>query len=228
MKLIKSLTIFTMLLLTLFSCLEKQDNHALLVIDMQNDFCDIDGASLPVKGGTSVIPYINKLINSGKYEKVVFSQDWHPINHISFASNNGKNVYETITLEDGTQQTMWSNHCVPNTFGAEFHKDIDTSKTDYVVKKGTNPKVDSYSAFWDNNAESKTDLDDYLKKNDIKEVTIVGLALDYCVRFTCEDAIKLGYKVNLHLKGTKAVNIKPTDAEDTVKALKKIGVNIIE
>ncbi len=215
----------TVAVLTLFSCSTKKENHALLVIDMQNDFCE--GGSLAVPNANEVIPYINQLIDSKKFDKIVFSQDWHPKGHISFASTHeNKKPFENITLEDGTQQTLWPDHCVPSTFGVEFHKDMNTSKTDHVVKKGKNPMVDSYSAFEDNNHKEKTDLDDYLKKENVKEVTVVGLALDYCVRFTCEDAIKNGYKVNLHLKGTNPVI--PSNTQKVVDALKKIGVNVIE
>ncbi|MBS9767228.1 MAG: bifunctional nicotinamidase/pyrazinamidase [Flavobacteriaceae bacterium] len=207
----------------LFSCSNKE-KHALLVIDMQNDFCE--GGSLAVPKANEVIPYINQLIDSEKFDKIVFSQDWHDKGHISFASTHHKKPFENIILDDGTKQTLWSDHCVPNTFGAKFHKDINTSKINHIVKKGKNLKVDSYSAFQDNNHKEKTDLNDYLKKEHITEVTVVGLALDYCVKFTCEDAIHNGYKVNLHLQGTNAV--VPENTEKVVAELKRIGVNVVE
>ncbi len=208
----------------------KGENHALLVIDMQNDFCDkVEGykPTLPVTEGTSVIPYINKLVQCQKFSKVVFSKDWHSMGHVSFASSHeGKKPFETIKLDDGSVQALWPDHCVPNTKGSEFHGCLDTSRKDFVVKKGTKLEVDSYSAFLDNNKKDKTGLDKYLKSQGVKEVTVVGLALDFCVKATCIDAIDFGYKVNLHLKGTKAVF--PDKQEAVIKELKAKGVTVIE
>ncbi|MDY3520534.1 bifunctional nicotinamidase/pyrazinamidase [Riemerella anatipestifer] len=197
---------------------------ALIVVDVQNDFCE--GGALAVPNANEIIPYINLLIEENQYDKIIFTQDWHPANHKSFASNNGKKVGETISL-NGVPQFMWPDHCVENSFGAEFHKDLDTSKVDYIVKKGKNPEIDSYSAFQDNNHFMKTGLADYLKENDIQLVEIVGLALDYCVKYTCLDAVKEGFLTCLHFNGTRAVNVKPENGRDAIYEMLENGITIL-
>ncbi len=153
---------------------------ALIIVDVQNDFCD--GGALAVPGADEIIPYINLLTRDNEYDEIILTQDWHPANHKSFASN---------------------------------------------VQKGKNPEIDSYSAFQDNNHFMKTDLDDYLKYHDIKLVEICGLALDYCVKFTCLDAVRNGYITCLHFNGTRAVNVKPDNGKDTVYQLVESGVSIL-
>ncbi|ADQ81523.1 bifunctional nicotinamidase/pyrazinamidase [Riemerella anatipestifer] len=197
---------------------------ALIVVDVQNDFCE--GGALAVPNANEIIPYINLLIEENQYDKIIFTQDWHPANHKSFASNNDKKVGETISL-NGVPQFMWPDHCVENSFGAEFHKDLDISKVDYIVKKGKNPEIDSYSAFQDNNHFMKTGLADYLKENDIQLVEIVGLALDYCVKYTCLDAVKEGFLTCLHFNGTRAVNVKPENGRDAIYEMLENGVTIL-
>lgn len=197
---------------------------ALIIVDVQNDFCE--GGALAVPEANSVIPYINSLTQNTDYDEIILTQDWHPANHKSFASNNGRNVGETITLNGGPQ-FMWPDHCVQGTFGAEFHADLDRSKVTHIVQKGKNPEVDSYSGFQDNNHFVKTDLNDYLKYHDIKLVEIVGLALDYCVKYTCLDAVENGFITCLHFKGTKAVNVKPENGKDTIYQLIENGVSIL-
>ncbi|MCW0519000.1 bifunctional nicotinamidase/pyrazinamidase [Riemerella anatipestifer] len=197
---------------------------ALIVVDVQNDFCE--GGALAVPNANEIIPYINLLIEENQYDKIIFTQDWHPANHKSFASNNGKKVGETISL-NGVPQFMWPDHCVENSFGAEFHKDLNTSKVDYIVKKGKNPEIDSYSAFQDNNHFMKTGLADYLKENDIQLVEIVGLALDYCVKYTCLNAVKEGFLTCLHFNGTRAVNVKPENGRDAIYEMLENGVTIL-
>ncbi|MEJ8605654.1 bifunctional nicotinamidase/pyrazinamidase [Riemerella anatipestifer] len=197
---------------------------ALIVVDVQNDFCE--GGALAVPNANEIIPYINLLIEENQYDKIIFTQDWHPANHKSFASNNDKKVGETISL-NGVPQFMWPDHCVENSFGAEFHKDLDTSKIDYIVKKGKNSEIDSYSAFQDNNHFMKTGLADYLKEHDIQLVEIVGLALDYCVKYTCLDAVKEGFLTCLHFNGTRAVNVKPENGRDAIYEMLENGVTIL-
>ncbi|AKQ39079.1 PncA [Riemerella anatipestifer Yb2] len=197
---------------------------ALIVVDVQNDFCE--GGALAVPNANEIIPYINLLIEENQYDKIIFTQDWHPANHKSFASNNDKKVGETISL-NGVPQFMWPDHCVENSFGAEFHKDLDISKVDYIVKKGKNPEIDSYSAFQDNNHFMKTGLADYLKENDIQLVEIVGLALDYCVKYTCLNAVKEGFLTCLHFNGTRAVNVKPENGRDAIYEMLENGVTIL-
>lgn len=197
---------------------------ALIVVDVQNDFCE--GGALAVPESNDIIPYINELIKLNNYDEVILTQDWHPSNHKSFASNNGKKVGDSIIL-NGVPQFMWPDHCVEGTHGAEFHPELLTEKATFIVQKGKNPEIDSYSAFQDNNHFMKTGLDDYLKKNNIEMVEIVGLALDYCVRFTCMDSVANGYITCLHFNGTKAVNVKPENGRDTIYDLLQRGVTIL-
>lgn len=197
---------------------------ALLIVDMQNDFCD--NGTLAVPNANLIIPYINELLQGNYYQEIIFSQDWHPAGHKSFASNNQKNVGEVINL-NGHSQVMWPDHCVQNSFGAAFHQELDIAKATHIVQKGKNPEVDSYSAFQDNDHQLKTDLNDYLQSKEIQLVEVVGLALDYCVKYTCIDAVDNGYITCLHFQGTKAVNIHPNDGKETIYQLLEKGVSIL-
>jgi nicotinamidase/pyrazinamidase len=197
---------------------------ALIIVDVQNDFCE--NGALAVPGANSIIPYINLLMEENVYEQIILTQDWHPQNHKSFASNNGKSVGNTIVL-NGISQFMWPDHCVQNTFGAEFHKDLNREKVTHIVQKGTNIEFDSYSGFQDNNHFIKTDLADFLKFHDIKLVEIAGLALDYCVKYTCLDAVKEGFITCLHFNGTKAVNIKPESAKNAIYEMVEKSVTVL-
>lgn len=197
---------------------------ALIIVDVQNDFCS--GGALSVPGAEEIIPYINSLMKNNVYDQVVLTQDWHPATHKSFASNNGRSVGETIVMND-IPQFMWPDHCVQGSFGAEFHKDLHIPRNAHIVKKGKNVEIDSYSGFQDNNHFVKTDLDDFLKYHNIELLEIVGLALDYCVKFTCLDAVQNGYLTCLHFNGTKAVNVKPDSAKNTVFELVQNGVTVL-
>ena len=197
---------------------------ALIIVDVQNDFCE--GGALAVPGANEIISYINLLMEENEYDKIVLTQDWHPANHKSFASTNGKKVGDTIIL-NGIPQFMWPDHCVQGSFGADFHQDLDRSKVTHVVQKGKNVDFDSYSGFQDNNHFMKTGLDDYLKYHDIQLVEIVGLALAYCVKYTCLDAAQNGFITCLHFNGTKAVNVKPENAKETIYQLLENGVTIL-
>ena len=185
---------------------------ALIIIDIQNDF--ING-SLQVQGGESIIPKINELKKDKRFKLVILSQDSHPKNHISFASNNNKTVFSEMELrykENGKnllyKQIMWPDHCVKDSYGEEFHQKLEISDSDIIIKKGENNLIDSYSVFYDNLQLNKTDLNDILKNNQIKEIFICGIAFDYCVKFTALDAIKLGYNVTLYKNLTKSVNVE--------------------
>jgi nicotinamidase/pyrazinamidase len=196
---------------------------ALIIVDVQNDFCE--GGALAVPGANGVIPYINLLMEND-YAQIVLTQDWHPADHKSFASTNGKKVGETINL-NGIPQFMWPDHCVQGTPGAEFHPDLDRTKVTHIIQKGKNAEFDSYSAFQDNNHFMKTGLDDFLKYHDIQLVEIAGLALDYCVKATCLDAVQNGYITCLHFNGTKAVNVKPDNGRDAVYEMLQHSVTIL-
>ena len=191
-------------LLTYSFTIMNLKNSALLIIDMQYDF--MENGSLEVAQANQLIDPINQLMQLD-WGLIVASQDWHPENHISFAENHSnKSPFETITLKDGAIQTLWPTHCVQNSHGAEIHDKIAISKTNQIVKKGQNTAVDSYSAFFDNNHQIKTDLDAILKNNQIKETYIVGLAADYCVKFTAIDSAFLGYTTNIILDATKFID----------------------
>ena len=197
---------------------------ALIIVDVQNDFCE--GGSLAVPGASEIIPYINGLMDSDQYDQIVLTQDFHPANHKSFASNNSRNVGETIKL-NGIPQFMWPDHCVQGTPGAEFHPALNRDKATHIIQKGKNPEIDSYSAFQDNNHFMKTGLTDFLKYHDIELVEIAGLALDYCVRATCLDAVKEGFITCLHFNGTRAVNVKPDSGKDTIYELIENKVSVL-
>lgn len=194
---------------------------ALLVIDMQNDF--LKGGSLEVPNGNEIINKINKLMESNNFDLIVATKDWHPQNHKSFAINNNKNIGDIIDL-NGTSQFMWPTHCVKGSFGAEIHKDIRSELLDFVWSKGSNIEIDSYSAFFENDQKTPTGLGDFFKSKGVSEVFVVGLALDYCVKFTALDSHRLGFKTTVLKDLTKAVNINANDGEKACKELTNIGV----
>jgi len=197
---------------------------ALIVVDVQNDFCE--GGSLAVPNAKEIIPYINLLMEENQYEQIVFTQDFHPANHKSFASNNNRKVGESIIL-NSVPQFMWPDHCVQGTDGVKFHPNLNIEKATHTIQKGTNTEIDSYSGFQDNNHFMKTGLDDFLKYHDIQLVEIVGLALDYCVKFTAMDAVSNGYVTCVHFNGTRAVNVKPDNGKDAIYELLQKGVTIL-
>ncbi len=197
---------------------------ALIIVDVQNDFCE--GGSLAVPGSNEIIPYINLLMQDNEYDHIILTQDWHPADHKSFASNNDKKVGDTIIL-NGIPQFMWPDHCVQGTTGAEIHPDLNQDKVTHIIKKGMNVDYDSYSGFQDNNNMVKSGLDDFLKYHDIQLLEVVGLALDYCVKYTCLDAAKLGYVTCLHFNGTKAVNSKPENGKNAIYEMLENTVTIL-
>lgn len=167
--------------------------HALIIVDIQNDF--LKGGSLEVPNANEVIPVINQLQN--QFDLIVATQDWHPHNHKSFASqHDDKFEFDTIDL-NGLEQVLWPDHCVQGTFGAEFHKDLNTNKIEAIFRKGMDKEVDSYSGFYDNGRRKNTGLLGYLKDRNVNEVSIAGIASDFCVIFTAYDALDLGFKTNI-------------------------------
>ncbi len=184
---------------------------ALLLIDVQNDFCT--GGNLAVPNGEEIVPVINKLMSEGDYDLIAASLDWHPQDHGSFVSQHpGKKVFETGELS-GQPQIIWPDHCVQGTKGAEFHPDLDKEKIDHIQTKGTDKTVDSYSAFRDNMQDRLTGLSDYLQEQGITELHICGLATDVCVKFSLLDAAEL-------LPGVKIVFV-----EDASRGLSEDAVN---
>ena len=194
---------------------------ALILVDIQNDFCK--GGALEVPDANDILPFVNDLMKNEEFDLIVATQDYHPSNHGSFASNNNKKIGEMHEL-GGIPQIMWPDHCVENTEGSSFHSELDMSKVDKIFRKGENPNIDSYSGFYDNDHRTSTGLAEYLKKNHITDVVIVGLALDYCVKYTAIDSVKEGFKTKLLINGTKAVNINPNDGDESIKELKDSGV----
>ena len=196
---------------------------ALLVIDVQNDFCP--GGNLAVPEGDQIINGINKLIP--KFDLVVASQDWHPETHGSFAVNHNKTPGEVIEL-NGLQQVLWPQHCVQGSRGSEFHQDLESDKFDAVFTKGENPLIDSYSAFFDNGHLNKTALDDYLKKKQVSQLFVCGLATDYCVKFTALDAVDLGYKTFLLEDLSRGVDLNNGDIAKAIEEMRQAGVEVIK
>ena len=176
---------------------------ALLVIDVQNDFCP--AGALAVVGGNEIIPHIND--EMAKYDCVVLTQDWHPKGHSSFAtSHEGKNPLELIKMPYG-DQVLWPDHCVQGSKGAEFHPDLNIEQANAIIRKGSNPFIDSYSAFFENDRKTSTGLDGYLKSLEIEKISLVGLATDFCVNYSAQDAANLGYKVSVLEKMCRAIDL---------------------
>ena len=176
---------------------------ALLVIDVQNDFCP--AGALEVAGGNEIVPYINK--EMVKYDCVVLTQDWHPKGHSSFAtSHEGKNPLELIKMPYG-DQVLWPDHCVQGSKGAKFHPDLNIEQANAIIRKGSNPFIDSYSAFFENDRKTPTGLDGYLKSLEIEKINLVGLATDFCVNYSAQDAANLGYKVSVLEKMCRAIDL---------------------
>ena len=196
--------------------------RALVVVDMQNDFCP--GGSLAVGDGHAIVPLINRLMREGGYDVIIGTQDWHPVDHGSFAANHpGKNIFEDIIL-NGLPQKLWPIHCVQGTFGAEFCRDLEIGRFSSIIQKGQDRTVDSYSAFCDNGGRNKTRLETLLREFQSKcggeiEIDVVGLALDYCVKATAVDGARLGFHVNVLLDASRAVNADPSAIAEVIRSL---------
>jgi len=168
-------------------------SKALIVIDVQNDFCP--GGALAVAGGDEIVAGINALM--GDFSAVILTQDWHPAGHSSFASSHaGKSPYDMVEMPYGPQ-VLWPDHCVQGTQGAAFHKDLNADRADLIIRKGYNPAIDSYSAFFENDQKTPTGLEGYLRTRGLTDLTMVGLATDFCVNFSALDAAKLGFDVTV-------------------------------
>ena len=196
---------------------------AIIVIDIQNDFCP--GGALPVKEGDRIVPVINAVMRN--FDIVIGTQDWHPRNQVSFASNHkGKNVYDQVDI-NGIAQTLWPAHCVQGSHGAEFHKDLDTARFNLIVRKGTNPGIDSYSAFVENDKKTETGLHGYLEALKIKDVYLCGLATDYCVYFSAMDAVKYGFNTSVILDACRGIDVPEGNINKCVRDMKSAGIRIV-
>ncbi len=175
---------------------------ALIIVDVQNDF--LEGGGLAVPNGNEIIPVINKL--QDEFELIVATQDWHPMNHKSFAVNHpGKKEFEIIDL-NGLPQVLWPVHCVQGSFGAKFHQDLNISQIEAIFRKGMDTEIDSYSGFYDNGKRKNTGMSGYLKDRNVSEVFVCGLAADYCVYFTANDALELGLQTTIIENAAKPID----------------------
>lgn len=195
---------------------------ALIAVDLQNDF--YEKGALAVPNASQINQKVNQLLVAKEYKVIVASQDWHPKTHLSFASNHNKKAFTPYSDDQGLGPVLWPDHCVQQTAGAEFNSEIKTENFDYILRKGTAAEVDSYSAFQDNDG-SDLGLSGLLDSLGIEEVDIIGLAFDYCVKYTAQDSVQKGFKTNIILAATRAVN--PEENDQTKKDLKTAGVNLI-
>ena len=196
---------------------------ALILVDLQNDF--LPAGALPVPDGDQVIPLANQI--QQRFDLVVATQDWHPSNHASFAAiHPGKMPGDVIDL-DGLQQTLWPVHCVQNTVGSAFAPGLDISRVRKIFRKGTDPGIDSYSGFFDNGHRKSTGLDFYLKQAGVTETFVLGLATDYCVKFTALDALELGFATYVLVDACRGVDLQTGDVAAALHDMATAGVQII-
>lgn len=203
--------------------MNREMNQVLLVIDVQNDFCP--GGSLAVHDGDKVVPVVNRL--ASHFDLVVATQDWHPENHVSFAKNHpGKNVHDQIEV-NGISQVLWPAHCVAGTRGADFHPALNTENFKLILRKGTHPSIDSYSAFMENDKKTVTGLEGYLKGLRIEHIYVCGLATDYCVFHSVMDAARIGFKTYAVIDGCRGVDVPQGSVERTLAVMKENCVGIL-
>lgn len=197
----------------------------LLIVDVQNDFCP--GGALAVPEGDAVVPIINALMQSDVFDLVVATQDWHPPDHASFASQHaGKKPGDVIEL-NGAPQVLWPDHCVQSTPGAALRADLDSNRIHRVFRKGENRLVDSYSGFHDNDHRTSTGLGEFLQSRNAREVYVCGLATDYCVKYSALDAWDLGFKTLLIEDASRGVNLQSGDVENAIAEVKSAGVQVV-
>lgn len=185
------------------STLGRADDSVLIVIDVQNDFCP--GGALAVPGGDEILPVVNRL--AAAFEHVVLTQDWHPKGHSSFASSHaGKSPFGSIDMPYGAQ-TLWPDHCVQGTAGADFHRDLAWTRAELVIRKGFRTGIDSYSAFYENDRATPTGLAGYLRERGLSKLTLVGLATDFCVAYSALDAARLGFETTVLMDACRAIDL---------------------
>ena len=195
---------------------------ALILVDIQNDF--LPGGALSVPEGDAVIPVANRV--QATFELIVATQDWHPVDHGSFAANHPQRKPGELHQLGGLPQVLWPVHCVQNTGGAAFAPGLDTRRIARVFPKGTDREIDSYSGFFDNGRQKATGLGDYLRARGVSDVYVLGLATDYCVKATVLDAQQLGFATYLILDGCRGVNLQPGDVDRAVAEMKAAGVRV--
>jgi len=198
------------------------ENDVLLVVDIQNDFCP--GGSLAVPRGDEVVPLINSL--AAKFPHVVLTQDWHPHGHLSFASSHtAKQPFETIDVAYG-KQILWPDHCVQGTSGAAFHSGLNLAHAELVLRKGYHRNIDSYSAFYENDRRTKTGLASYLRERGFTRVFLAGLAFDFCVRYSAEDARREGFEAVVFEDACRSIDVEGSAAA-TRKQFESLGIRCV-
>lgn len=200
--------------------------QALLLVDLQNDFCV--GGSLAVPEGSQTVKVANQLIAlfQSQGRKIIATQDWHPADHGSFASVQNTTPFQQGTLA-GLTQTWWPDHCIQQSPGAEFHPQLDIAAASLITQKGCQQEIDSYSAFFDNGHRHNTGLDEWLRQHHVSSLVIMGLATDYCVKYTVLDALTLGYHVIVITEGCRGVNLQPSDSEQALQEMAKAGARLM-
>jgi len=196
--------------------------NTLLLVDIQNDF--LPGGALAVPGGDEIVPVVNELMN--QFDLVVATQDWHPRDHVSFLTNHaGHKMFDQIDA-DGLKQVLWPEHCVEWTGGAMFASGLDTRRIDQVFPKGTDNRIDSYSGFFDNGRRHSTGLGDWLRARGVGNLTVGGLATDYCVKFTVLDALAEGFQVTVRMDACRGVELNDGDIGRAVEEMRENGATI--
>lgn len=195
---------------------------ALLVVDLQNDFCP--GGALAVPEGDTIVPTVNELVHS--FDRVVQTQDWHPAGHQSFASSHPDHAPMDVIEVDYGEQVLWPDHCVQGTEGAEFHPDLDTTQSDLIIRKGFRPDIDSYSAFYENDGETRTGLAGYLRERSIDTLYLCGLAADFCVKWSALDGRTEDFDVYVIEDATRGIDQNGSLAQ-AWDEMNEAGVQII-
>lgn len=198
------------------------ERDVLLVVDVQNDFCP--GGSLAVPRGDEIVPLVNRLAR--RFRHVVMTQDWHSPGHRSFASAHpGSQPFDTAEVDYGTQ-TLWPDHCVQGTPGAEFHPGLDIPQVELIIRKGYRPEIDSYSAFRENDRKTLTGLAGYLRERGFELITVCGLALEYCVFFSAMDAREAGFEVSVALDASRGIDLDGSQAR-ALASMREAGIGLI-
>lgn len=197
--------------------------NALILMDLQNDF--LPNGALAVKEGNRILPIVNDLLDM-PFDNIIATKDWHPRNHGSFAATHGRQPGEVIVL-NGLDQILWPVHCVQSTIGAEFSNNWNFQKVKTVILKGTDPTIDSYSAFFDNGHLKSTMLHEYLQERGVHTLYIAGLATDYCVKYSVLDALQLGYQVYVIADACRAVNLHEGDEGRAFKEMELAGARVV-
>ena len=201
-------------------------NNALICIDIQNDFCP--GGALGVTDGDAILPLANQMIAAASKagDAIILTQDWHPATHQSFAANHeGKMPFDMVEMSYGAQ-ILWPNHCVQGTRGADFHEALTTDSADLVIRKGFRAQIDSYSAFFENDHITPTGLHGYLQDRAVSQITMIGLATDFCVAYSALDGAKLGYDVTVDLAGCRAIDLEGS-LQAQLAAMRQAGITLL-